>query len=127
MCGRFLTASLLLLLLLGSTAPAQAQGTGGAFESSPRAYRHLLLSLGDALSAAEQKVAARHVAQLALILPERVRDQILVGDWEARREDPAQWTFSPEASEVLLRWWRSQDPLSATLEFSVATHRLRRW
>ncbi|RME20310.1 MAG: GWxTD domain-containing protein, partial [Deltaproteobacteria bacterium] len=76
-------------------------------------YLGLLSVLGQPLLPDEQALLARHMAQLALILPEALWDDVFdVGPGAV--SDPQAWTYRPEAGERLLAWWRSQDPLPAT-------------
>ena len=89
-----------------------------------RAYRRLLGAVGPGLSRAKKKALAAPLARLALVLPARLRDEVLAeGSWE---QEPARWQFADEAGARLLAWWRSQDPLPATARNERLAEHLRR-
>ncbi|WP_456424843.1 GWxTD domain-containing protein [Rhodocaloribacter sp.] len=78
-----------------------------------RLYLSLLAALDEPLFSGEVALMARHVAQLAVILPDDVLDEIIANVPTVSADE---WTFKPGAGTRLLAWWRSQDPLPATLE-----------
>ncbi|MFQ5570502.1 MAG: GWxTD domain-containing protein [Rhodothermales bacterium] len=86
-------------------------GLEGYEEDAVRLYRGLLGSLDGPLAPQEQQILNQHVAQLALILPEDVRQRVMDGDLDA---SPESWTFKERAGQALVSWWQSQDPLPAT-------------
>lgn len=86
-------------------------------------YGALMQSLGAPLAPEAQRLLARHVAQLLLILPPNVARQILQTAPDA---PPATWTYAPDAPDVLLSWWRSADPLPATRQNERLEEHLRR-
>ncbi len=78
-----------------------------------RLYLSLLAALDEPLFSGEVALMARHVAQLAVILPDDVLDEVITHVPTVAADD---WVFRPGAGTRLLEWWRSQDPLPATLE-----------
>ncbi len=78
-----------------------------------RLYLSLLAALDEPLFPGEVALMARHVAQLAVILPDDVLDEVIANVPAVAADE---WTFKPGAGTRLLEWWRSQDPLPATLE-----------
>ena len=73
------------------------------------AYLAMLAHL-DARSPAMDALRARHLAPLALILPDHVRQEIGL----AEAEEAATAALSEGAGARLVAWWRRMDPLPAT-------------
>ena len=86
-------------------------GVEDHFDDASRLYLGLLGSLDRNPAGQERTILNRHMAQLALILPEDLQRQVMDGDLET---PPESWSFKPGAGERLFTWWRSQDPLPAT-------------
>ena len=77
-------------------------------DEAAQAYTSILRQAGPGLDADPELIVRRHVAQLAPILPDATKEQVLQG---ASVEEAA---FAPTAGTTLVQWWRRQDPLPAT-------------
>jgi len=75
-------------------------------------YQRLLENAAAALRPLEQDIVHKHIAQLVFVLPEDLREHI-VGKVGVLRRGGAR--VEERAGKLLTRWWRSQDPLPATL------------
>lgn len=75
------------------------------------AYVRMLQQLDEPLTGEETAVLSRHLAKLALILPEGVKQAAGITDARLKNQD-----LSELKSEPIIKWWRSQDPMPATLE-----------
>ena len=103
--------------------PGTVLAPNGEKATDAEKYLDLLVRIGTPLSPEEASGLQKYLAQLALILPAQVRNQVATGDWEAGTA-PAR--LAADAGEVLLLWWRSQDPLPASASNERLEEHLRR-
>lgn len=84
------------------------------------AYLDLLAQAGATRDDEESDIVARHVAQMAFLLP----DDVAAGAWEEDRRGRLRLRHG--AGAVLVSWWRSQDPQPATQQNERAVEHLER-
>ncbi len=96
------------------------QGGREDLEKATAVYLDILRRAGTSMTPDEEEVLDRHIAQLALILPAEVQDLVADGDLQ----DYA--TLKDGAGEVLITWWRSQDPLPASPQNERLAEHLQR-
>ncbi|GIV59979.1 MAG: hypothetical protein KatS3mg043_1068 [Rhodothermaceae bacterium] len=89
------------------------QRADAGHEETARLYLNVLAVLGQPLLPDETTLMGRHMAQLALILPPEVKEEVFAVGPPAE-PDPSRWIYRPGAGQRLVVWWRSQDPLPAT-------------
>ncbi len=103
-----------LLYAPAADARLDALLAGGSPEELAEAealYLRLLSRVGSVLSPEEAVVLRKHVARLALVMPEGLQARVADGDLQ---KHPERVLFKAGAGEALLAWWRRQDPLPAT-------------
>lgn len=67
--------------------------------------------LDQEISDESRSILQGHVAQAALLMEDRDLEKIIN---EPVGTDPSEWTFTGDAGDHLLRWWRRENPLPAT-------------
>ncbi len=103
------------LVLIGLAAwPALGQRADSALATlvnSTESYLSLLTSLDEAGVRRDSARVLRHLAQLALVLPDDIERQMAEGDLLNAPQDAK---IHAGAGELLVNWWRRQDPLPAS-------------
>ena len=108
--GYALAGSVLALALVAEISPGQGvESAMAALVKSAEEYQAVIASLDSADT--DRSRTNRHLAQLALLLPESVARQVAEGDL---LHAPGEATLRAGAGERLLAWWRRQDPLPAS-------------
>lgn len=101
----------------------KADTTAEALEHVSEAYLDILESADTPQGQQEREVIHKHLAQAIFLLPDSLKDTILSKPFQPR--EPLV-PIAPEAGQALASWWRSQDPLPATLlNERVMEHLLR--
>jgi len=107
--GRVLICGAGLMIAL-AVRPSMGQQVDSALAPLAAATEEYLDVLRDVGSAADSSGIRRHMAQLALVMPDAVERQITGGQLLAASEP----SLPPGTGEQLIRWWRRQDPLPAS-------------
>lgn len=87
------------------------------------AYKSILARTGAALSPTADSIVAVHVAQLSTLLS---NDSLNIYQGSPSGRADADRKLRSDAGRLLLKWWRSQDPLPATKRNERLTEHLRR-
>lgn len=101
----------------------EADTTEAAIEQVSEAYLTILEKADTSQREEAREVVHKHLAQMIFLLPDSIRDNVLSKPYKPREK------FLPieaQAGETLATWWRSQDPLPATVTNErVMEHLLR--
>lgn len=92
---------------------AMSADTKGSYRRAAAAYLRLINRSGDnSLSDEDRAVVHRHLREAAVVLPEGIRKQAGISfdprDFEIGVEP------KPDAGDILVKWWRRQDPIPST-------------
>jgi len=87
----------------------------GSRELAARAYLRVLGRSGQGpLSSPARAIVHRHLREVAVILPDAIQERTGISfDADEYQVDVEP---TPDAGEVLVGWWRQQDPIPATLQ-----------
>lgn len=87
------------------------EGNAGTQERRVSLYRCILRHAGSSGTDEEQAVIHRHVAQMSMLMTDPAFENLLE---TGRKDRPAEWAFKEDAGEMLIRWWRANDPVPTT-------------
>ena len=82
-----------------------------ALVAATEQYINLISNIGSGLALADTSAVRRHMAQLALLLPDEVKEQVTGGDLDRMSEAAL---YRPGTGAILAQWWSRQDPLPAS-------------